>query len=690
MMRCRRLSSKGWALVKLPAHERPADDRCGPKQLWCARVFLSAFPPHPPEEVLRTAANAGAELFAGIDADGNGIDAGELERALRRVGVEASPEQVHDMLEVFDSDQDGSVDFKDFWKAQLHFRALVTTWFPLVSGTHLPSNGSPAMSDGRSRADNLRCFLQRRFAEAWPGLPAHRPLALALAAERVAGETMSEREARQQFRLVGMALAQEIQERRPDWVLAAPEEDLPGLLRGLLQQKSARKDAFASLDEIHRRLRERREVRLTDEELETYRQCAPIVGSKDWSKATVAWILDELQSPGMPQWTELCLLDVGSSYGAFCGRGMRVVALDLAPAHPEVLPGDFLQLDVVEAKELHSLDASGRLKSLKAAGFHAVVMSLVLSFLPTPELRRAMLDKARRCLCLGGALLLVEKTSLAPTGPTGATQRRRFEEALTAAGFEICRYAAVGHLEGDKGHPHAHAWHLKRAEVQCRSEPLPCFKEDEIPEDATKQEPDSGSISNMKILRSVVSMAMMAALMTIVSGARTVLPAFYKFYKGQEKVPGHCKRTCIDKSDLKNTVAGSAINTLVHGAVLSDPGTAPLKLLIMGGIYASGLIPNQLQQRYCTQIVSSIVISCPRGQGKGDECPLDTSDRNPYCKAAFAAGNKGSAGGEAEFTCAVEGWWDACCKVREVPPDFRDDECDHCGQDMYFCAGMEG
>lgn len=79
------------------------------------------------------AANAGAELFAGIDADGNGrIDARELERALRRVGVEASQEQVHDMLEVFDSDQDGSVDFKDFWKA------LVTTWFPLVSGTHLP------------------------------------------------------------------------------------------------------------------------------------------------------------------------------------------------------------------------------------------------------------------------------------------------------------------------------------------------------------------------------------------------------------------------------------------------------------------------------------------------------------------------------------------------------------------------
>eukprot|EP00439_Symbiodinium_sp_Y106_P032775 s2901_g3.t3 len=100
------------------------------------------------------AANAGAELFAGIDADGNGrIDARELERALRRVGVEASQEQVHDMLEVFDSDQDGSVDFKDFWKA------LVTTWFPLVSGTHLPRK------DAFASLDEIHRRLRERRAE---------------------------------------------------------------------------------------------------------------------------------------------------------------------------------------------------------------------------------------------------------------------------------------------------------------------------------------------------------------------------------------------------------------------------------------------------------------------------------------------------------------------------------------------
>jgi len=224
----------------------------------------------------------------------------------------------------------------------------------------------------------------------------------------------------------------------------------------------------------------------------------------------------------------------------------------------------------------------------------------------------------------------------------------------------------------------------------------------------------------MKILHSVANMA---TLMTIVSGARpagsarsrhendlsrdlvlgnetqkdchteplsTLLPAFYKFYRNQDKVLGHCKRTCIDKSDLKTTMASSTFSSLVHGAVLSDPGTAPLKALIMGGIYASGMIPNQAQQSFCNQIVSSIVISCPRYQGKGADCPLDTSDKNPYCQAAFAAGLKGRDGGEAEFACAVEGWWNACCKVREVAADFRDDECTNCGQDMYFCAGMEG
>ncbi|CAK9072422.1 unnamed protein product [Durusdinium trenchii] len=83
------------------------------------------------------AAGAGAEIFADLDLDGDGrIDKLELQRALRRVEVEASLEEVEDMMKVFDSDGDGAVDFREFWKA------LVTTWFPLVSGTHRPKRTS--------------------------------------------------------------------------------------------------------------------------------------------------------------------------------------------------------------------------------------------------------------------------------------------------------------------------------------------------------------------------------------------------------------------------------------------------------------------------------------------------------------------------------------------------------------------
>lgn len=84
------------------------------------------------------AAGAGAEIFESLDLDGDGhINRLELQAALLRVGVEASLEEVSDMMLVFDVDGDGAVNFAEFWKA------LVTTWFPLVSGTHRPRKEAP-------------------------------------------------------------------------------------------------------------------------------------------------------------------------------------------------------------------------------------------------------------------------------------------------------------------------------------------------------------------------------------------------------------------------------------------------------------------------------------------------------------------------------------------------------------------
>ncbi|CAE7291366.1 unnamed protein product [Symbiodinium natans] len=165
----------------------------------------------------------------------------------------------------------------------------------------------------------------------------------------------------------------------------------------------------------------------------------------------------------------------------------------------------------------------------------------------------------------------------------------------------------------------------------------------------------------------------------------TTVPAFR-----QVKVPGQCKRTCIDKSDLKVSMGSSVVSGLMNGALLLNPGLAPAKLAIYGGLYFSGAIPDWNQHDFCTQIVSSIVITCPRYQSKGAACPLDTSSRNPHCEAVYKAGLKGKPVGESEFKCAIANWWDACCNVRAAPADSEDSECRNCGQDMYFCTELPG
>lgn len=95
----------------------------------------------------------------------------------------------------------------------------------------------------------------------------------------------------------------------------------------------------------------------------------------------------------------LAVLDVGSCYNAL-GRvpGLNVTAVDLAPAVPEVLRGDFLQTRftnessaplaaVVEHDDQDAATASPGAVVLRSGAFDAVVFNLLLSYLPTPALR---------------------------------------------------------------------------------------------------------------------------------------------------------------------------------------------------------------------------------------------------------------------------------------------------------------
>ena len=250
-------------------------------------------------------------------------------------------------------------------------------------------------------------------------------------------ERCSHRRAGQRLRELGLLWLDALRNPRP----AAEEGPSPEQLRQLRARQRCTKEAFEAQERIHRALRERGELRLTEDELEMYSNCAKVVGSKSWSQATVQWVLDELDETGAGE--DARLLDVGSSYGAFLSYLKKSVALDLAPAIPGVWRGDFLQLEIKEREgfegEDYEVDEHGELQSLRAGAFDAVVLSLVLSFLPTPQLRRAMLDRARRCLREDppGSLFVIEKTSLIPRDvQEGRLARQAFQEALEAAGFQ--------------------------------------------------------------------------------------------------------------------------------------------------------------------------------------------------------------------------------------------------------------
>eukprot|EP00438_Fugacium_kawagutii_P025516 Skav224454 [mRNA] locus=scaffold3438:57140:58273:+ [translate_table: standard] len=353
--------------------------------------------------------------------------------------------------------------------------------------------------DGGTRPNSraaLLDFLQRRFCQAG----AEQETILLQAVERICMEELgpdaSERQLCQQLRSVGVALAEEIEQLKPEW---ATKPGRSGLvveeLRQMRQRRQRAKDAFAAQEAIHRALRERQQLELTEEELEIYRKSAPVVGSKSWSQATVQWVLDELQHPGGAN--EVRMLDVGSSYGAWVALP-HCVALDLAPAVPSVWQADFLQLKIEEFEDTHGestfkLNSTGELRSLRSGAFDAVVLSLVLSFLPTPKMRREMLDRAHRCLHSSGSLFVIEKASLCRDGRAKAAVEE-FQKALEAPGFRCQKYSAVGKLAGERrSNGHAHAWHLRPGGTP-RASPLPMFKEDHRDDYANPSDAEKATI----------------------------------------------------------------------------------------------------------------------------------------------------------------------------------------------------
>lgn len=156
------------------------------------------------------------------------------------------------------------------------------------------------------------------------------------------------------------------------------------------------------------------------------------------------------------------ILDIGSCYNPFlhCSRSAAyaLTALDLRPAHDSVLQCDFLSLavgphgsePVVEAAEPWR-----RLLRLPERSYDAVALSLVLSYLPTPQQRRQMLSTARRLLVSdgdqphhAGLLVIFEKQSIFHSDKYSSWYLDCWKETIAAMGFSFLGYERLP--DGDR------------------------------------------------------------------------------------------------------------------------------------------------------------------------------------------------------------------------------------------------
>ena len=147
------------------------------------------------------------------------------------------------------------------------------------------------------------------------------------------------------------------------------------------------------------------------------------------------------------------LVDVGSCWDFFrrFDASFRVVALDLCPRRDEVLTCDFLGMRIGapdEAIVTAPVDPGGmgarRLESLPAGAANAAILSLVLSYVPTPRQRGEMIRRCREILADDGRGILCivtpHSTDRGHVPHRALPVLREWRDAIESVGFERVRY----------------------------------------------------------------------------------------------------------------------------------------------------------------------------------------------------------------------------------------------------------
>lgn len=134
------------------------------------------------------------------------------------------------------------------------------------------------------------------------------------------------------------------------------------------------------------------------------------------------------------------VLDVGSCYNPLNGiEGLSVTAIDLCPASPSVHRCDFLSTPITQETRIEGESVI----SLAASSFDCVLFSLLLEYLPVPELRWQCCQKAYQILDREGLLIIITPDS--KSAHCNAHEMKSWKNALATLGLRRVRYDKLLH-----------------------------------------------------------------------------------------------------------------------------------------------------------------------------------------------------------------------------------------------------
>lgn len=279
------------------------------------------------------------------------------------------------------------------------------------------------------------------------------------------------------------------------------------------------RQVYSNIQQQHRAVAETdwSQITANQEALVTYKNAANAMGRKVWVLEANRWMADYCirffcQGGAARHYrkthaktaqgliTELCntadrkirLLDVGSCYNPLArlssvSNYFDITALDLCPGDDSVFKADFLDVSVLPATNYQadgrvvlektmawSPEGQAELSGLTAGAFDAVTMSLVLSYLPNPTVREAMIYKAKQLLVSPGSvgraphhtglLVIVEKQSILQmsdrrskrSNPSGVDRAvatvEAWKETISGMGFSLLAYQPLPASDGRKSH----------------------------------------------------------------------------------------------------------------------------------------------------------------------------------------------------------------------------------------------